>query len=65
MITVEFRDFDDMVAFAKRLAADITGRHETSEDQKKVESSQRCPEERGTARFGAGGTEYRSGGTSG
>ena len=36
MITVEFRDFDDMVAFAKRLAADITGRYETSEDQKKV-----------------------------
>lgn len=36
MITVEFRNFDDMLAFAKRLAADITVRHETSEDQKKV-----------------------------
>ena len=36
MITVEFRDFDDMVTFAKRLAADITGKRETSEDQKKV-----------------------------
>lgn len=34
MITVEFRDFDDMVTFAKRLVMDTIGKHETLAERK-------------------------------
>lgn len=34
MITVEFKDFDDMVAFARRVAADMDGRTEKEQPAK-------------------------------